>query len=92
MYWRDKMILLKSKSEFNRHLIKNGYSKRGFARAFDIGESTLIQISNGKQSPRPETAKKICEGLNVNFDELFEIEEYGSNHGRGENELVKRSD
>ncbi|GAQ19138.1 helix-turn-helix protein [Oceanobacillus picturae] len=69
------MIKLKSQSNFNQKLIKLGFSKRGFAQANNIADSTLIQVSNGKQSPRPETARKICEGLQVEFDEIFLIVE-----------------
>ncbi|MYL47666.1 helix-turn-helix domain-containing protein [Virgibacillus halodenitrificans] len=69
------MITLKSKNIFNRKIIKQGFSKRGFARANNIAEATLIQISNGKQAPRPETARKICEGLQVEFDDIFLIVE-----------------
>lgn len=67
------MIILKSKKEFNERLIKDGFSKRGFAQKSCVPYATLIQISNGKQSPRPETAKKICEALGVNFDDIFRI-------------------
>lgn len=67
------MITLKSREEFNQHIVKSGYSKRAFARKSGVSESTLIQISNGKQFPRPETARKICETLNQGFDDLFEF-------------------
>lgn len=66
-------IQLKSQDAFRQELIKLGFSKRGFARSIGVSEATLIQISNGKQSHRPETAKKICSALNVEFDEIFEI-------------------
>lgn len=69
------MILLRSKKEFNEKIIKCGFSKRGFAQKNNISEATLIQISNGKQYPRPKTAKKICEGLGVQFDDIFMIAE-----------------
>lgn len=67
------VIQLKSQGGFNQELIKRGFSKRGFARSIGVSEATLIQISNGKQSPRPETAKKICSALDVEFDSIFEI-------------------
>jgi DNA-binding XRE family transcriptional regulator len=69
------VIVLKSKSALNQKLIKNGFSKRGFAKEYGLAEATFIQISNGKRSPRPQTAKKICEALKVGFDEVFEIVE-----------------
>lgn len=67
------MAQLKSQVIFKEALIKLGFSKRGFARFIGVSEATLIQISNGKQSPRPETARKICKALNVEFDEIFAI-------------------
>ncbi|WP_449354410.1 helix-turn-helix transcriptional regulator [Virgibacillus natechei] len=68
------MITLKSRHEFNESIAKNGYSKRAFARKSGVSESTLIQISNGNQSPRPETARKIYDALQQNFDDIFVIE------------------
>lgn len=73
------VIRLKSRRGFSQKLIKLGFSKRGFARTIGLSEATLIQISNGKQSPRPETARKICEALKVDFDAIFEI-----SNGRGD--------
>lgn len=67
------MIELKSKKEFNLKIITLGYSKRGLARASGVSEATIIKISNGRQSPRPETAKKICKVLGVEFSEIFKV-------------------
>ncbi|AXF57409.1 helix-turn-helix transcriptional regulator [Salicibibacter kimchii] len=69
------MITLKSQDKFNQKILKKGFSKRAFAKKCGVSESAFIQISNGKQSPRPETAKKICESLNHDFDDIFEIKE-----------------
>lgn len=69
------MIELKFRDEFNRMITKSGFSKRAFARKCGLSESTFIQISNGKQSPRPNTAKKICDGLQLKFDDIFSIEQ-----------------
>lgn len=66
------------RDEFNQMIAKSGFSKRAFARKCGLSESTFIQISNGKQSPRPNTAKKICEGLHLKFDDIFVIEEKSS--------------
>ncbi|MGR7908536.1 helix-turn-helix transcriptional regulator [Lysinibacillus capsici] len=67
------MIILKSKSEFNEKIIKLGFSKRSFAKSSGISEAALIRISNGKQSPRPETAIKICRAMQADFDSIFKI-------------------
>lgn len=69
------MITLKFRDEFNQIIAKNGFSKRAFARKCGLSESTFIQISNGKQSPRPDTAKKICDGLQLSFDDIFSIKD-----------------
>lgn len=69
------LIVLKNRDEFNQTITKVGFSKRAFARECGLTESTLIQISNEKQSPRPDTAKKICDALRLNFDDVFTIEE-----------------
>ncbi|MBT2569851.1 helix-turn-helix transcriptional regulator [Planococcus sp. ISL-110] len=69
------MIVLKNPRQFNRTVSEKGFSKRAFARHCGISESTLIQISNSKQCPRPDTAKKICEGLQLNFNDIFTIKE-----------------
>lgn len=67
------MIEVKSLDFLNNLIIKMGYSKRGFARECGISESTLIQVSNGRQSPRPDTAKKICNVLELEFEDIFVI-------------------
>ncbi|UJF27447.1 helix-turn-helix transcriptional regulator [Planococcus sp. 107-1] len=67
------MIVLKSLQIFNQSVSKKGFTKRSFARHCGLSESTYIQISNGKQSPRPDTAKKICNGLGLDFDDIFDI-------------------
>jgi len=65
------MIILKDLIKFNEIVVKKGYSKREFARKCGVSESTFIQIANGKQNPRPSTAKKIVQALEVNFDDVF---------------------
>ncbi|MFF5993959.1 helix-turn-helix transcriptional regulator [Lysinibacillus sp. KU-BSD001] len=69
------MILIKSQVDFNSLLIKSGFSKRSFAKSCGISAASLIQISNRRQSPRPGTAKKICDTIGKSFDEIFEITE-----------------
>jgi DNA-binding XRE family transcriptional regulator len=69
------MITLKSKLGFYRVIAKKGFSKRSLAREIGVSESTLIQVSNGKQSPRPDTAMKISKALEVDFDDIFDVVE-----------------
>ena len=67
--------MLKNLNHFNQTVSKKGFTKRSFARHCNLSESTFIQISNGNQSPRPDTAKKICNGLKLDFDDIFDIKE-----------------
>lgn len=69
------MIVLKNILLFNQTVSKKGFTKRSFARHCGLSESTFIQVSNGKQSPRPDTAKKICNGIEMGFDDVFDIRE-----------------
>lgn len=66
-------IKIKSSLEFDEVLIRRGFSRRAFARRAGIGESTIIQICNNDRNPSPQTAKKICETLEIDFDQIFEI-------------------
>jgi transcriptional regulator with XRE-family HTH domain len=58
---------------FSELLIRKGLSRRGLAEKARIGEATAIQICNGQRNPSPRTAKRICEALEVEFDDIFEI-------------------
>lgn len=66
-------IKLKNSDGFHDLLVRNGYSKRSFAKAADIGEATLLQICNGHRHASPRTAKRITQALSIDFDEIFEI-------------------
>lgn len=69
----DLKIRLKNSSKFDEILIRRGYSRRAFAKQAGIGESTIIQICNYDRNPSPRTAKRICETLEIDFDDFFEI-------------------
>ncbi|MNW38889.1 helix-turn-helix protein [compost metagenome] len=66
-------IKIRDSQRFEETLIRKGFSKRGLAEAAKIGEATAIQISNGDRHPSPRTAKRICDTLEVSFDDIFEI-------------------
>lgn len=66
--------IIKSKSnqvKINR--IKKGLSTRAFYNMAGISSATLCKIENYNTSLLPQTAKKICEALELKFDDLFEI-------------------
>lgn len=66
-------IVLVDPINFNELIIRKGLSKRGLARAANIGESTALHISAGSRSPSPATAAKIVNALGVDFDEVFMV-------------------
>lgn len=55
--------------------VKAGYSQRGLARAAGLTSGYMSQIERGLRHPGPAAAKKICMALNVEFDDLFELDE-----------------
>lgn len=67
-------IHLKNAHNFEEMLIKKGLSKKAFAEAAGIGQVTALQICNGDRNPSPRIAKRICETLEVEFDDIFIIE------------------
>ncbi|MFC5531023.1 helix-turn-helix domain-containing protein [Cohnella yongneupensis] len=75
-------IVLKDPKRFEEMLAKNGYSKRSFARTAHIAVATLLHISNCSRNPSARSAMRISRGLEVPFDEIFEIR-YGEG-GRSE--------
>lgn len=67
------IIKLKSSYDFEERLIRKGFSKKAFAEAASIGQVTALQICNGDRNPSPRIAKRICDTLEVSFDDIFEI-------------------
>lgn len=67
-------IKLKDTRSFNELIIKKGYSKNRLSKAAELGQPTIVQISNGTRNPSPVTAKRILEVLGVEFDDVFKIE------------------
>ncbi|EKD95364.1 MAG: hypothetical protein ACD_24C00509G0004 [uncultured bacterium] len=53
--------------------IKKGLSLRNLANKAEINYVTISNLENGKTSPSPSTTLKICNALETQFDELFEI-------------------
>lgn len=66
-------IKLKDTNSFEELLIRKGFSKKAFAEAASIGQVTTLQICNGDRNPSPRIAKRICDALEVSFDDIFEI-------------------
>ena len=66
------MIIAKGK-ELKERIIKAGLTGVGLAKAAGVSQGYVCQIINGKRTILPPTAKKICDTLNCNFDDIFII-------------------
>lgn len=53
--------------------IKKGLSIRSLARKAGISHCFLSQIENRQRYPSAKTAAKLCQALEVDFEEVFEI-------------------
>ncbi|WP_052087656.1 helix-turn-helix transcriptional regulator [Paenibacillus wynnii] len=69
-------IMVKDSDKLNSLIIMNGFSKTDFAKEIKISQPTATQITNGERNPSPRTAKRICEVLECEWTELFEIIKY----------------
>lgn len=66
--------------KFSELLMRNGDSLRSFARQAGISSPYMSQLIKGNRNPSPKMAKKICESLEVKFDDIFFIDSgYKSN-------------
>ncbi|CAM3861819.1 helix-turn-helix domain-containing protein [Alkalicoccus chagannorensis] len=66
-------VVIKDPAFFEKLLVMNGYSKREFSRVSGISYFMVFQMTKGKRNPSPKTSKLICDILNVDFDELFQL-------------------
>ncbi|WP_339233912.1 helix-turn-helix transcriptional regulator [Oceanobacillus sp. FSL W7-1281] len=65
------MIIKAKLNEFTSTRIKKGFSQRGLGRAANLSGALINQIESNDRNPSPESAKKICDVLQVNFDDIF---------------------
>ena len=66
------MIITGNKVELHR--MKKGWSQRDLSEKTGINTAVISQIERGKRKPQPRTAFRICEALEVDFEELFFVE------------------
>lgn len=76
-------IKLKSSMDFQILLIKKGFTQRGLGRAAEVSDTTISHLIGNKKGCGPEIAQKLCNALQVNFDDYFFIDiDDKSNQGR----------
>lgn len=64
-------IVLKDLDKFQELLLRKGFTKRELSRKAGISEVYAQQISNGERNPGTKVAKRICEALALEFDDIF---------------------
>ena len=64
--------MIKAKSSFMEARLKAGFSMRGLAAAAGISYGAVFHIEHGK-AVMLKSARKLCEVLGVEFDEVFMI-------------------
>ncbi len=67
-------IKVKDPDRLNELIIMKGFNKTDFGKEIQLSNPMTIQITNGDRYPSPRTAKRICDTLEVQFDDLFVIE------------------
>ena len=67
------MIKLIDKENLQELLSKKGITKNSLKSATNISESYADSILKGKVSPSPKVARKICELLDVSFNDIFYV-------------------
>ena len=68
------MTIKTKRTELLQAMARNGFTGKGLAKASGISQCYVVQILAGRRNVLPTTAKKICNALGCNFDELFTAE------------------
>jgi DNA-binding XRE family transcriptional regulator len=73
-------VKLKNHHEFKCIIAKNGFSQRSFAEKINLSYEYLNQIANDRLNPSGKAAKKITEALDLEFDDIFFIDNDDKSH------------
>ena len=65
-------MIVANQDNLTRARIIAGFSIAELARIANVNHSMICRAEAGK-GVRPETAKKVCDALHSNFDDLFVI-------------------
>jgi putative transcriptional regulator len=68
------MKILAKRDIFIKSRIINGMSQRELARRSGLSHAYISMIERGEKSVGPATAKRLCELLEKDIEELFNIE------------------
>ena len=59
--------------ELRQSRIKAGYSQKRLVEELKLSINYISMLENGRKNPSPGVAKKICNILNKEFDDIFYI-------------------
>lgn len=51
--------------------LKAGFSQTELSRIARVSKTLICQIETGERNPSPGTARKLCEALTVDFEDIF---------------------
>jgi transcriptional regulator with XRE-family HTH domain len=68
-------IYLNNPNELKKILLQKGYSQRSFAELTEISPPYFNQIINEERFPSGKVAKKIVDQLEMNFEDIFFIDD-----------------
>jgi DNA-binding XRE family transcriptional regulator len=54
--------------------IRAGLSQNSLSKQAKVSKTLICQIEGGNRNPSAKTARKICDALGVEFEEIFFIE------------------
>ncbi len=68
------MKIICNSKELESIRIKRGYSRYALSVEAGLSKMAVQRIEKGLVNPTPKSAKKICDALNISFEEIFTIE------------------
>ena len=66
------MITVKQ-AELRSSMIRKGFTGKGLAKAAGLTQGYMSFVLRGKRKILPPTAKRICDVLGCEFDDVFQI-------------------
>ena len=64
-------MITAKKAELQSKMVRAGYTGKSLAKASGITQGYMSFIMRGKRQILPPTAKKICDALECEFDDVF---------------------
>jgi DNA-binding XRE family transcriptional regulator len=68
-------IKLKNPREFKIIIVKKGFTQRSLGKAAGVSDTTINHLLNEKRGCGPSVAYKVCQTLQVEFDDIFFIDD-----------------